>query len=105
VHASLPTHGKSSAVLHDGRTIYRGLPNPIEAGRYHSLVVETDDMNKALIVTARTADGVIMGVRHPRYCVEGVQFHPESIMTAAGHELLRNFLGYRGGYWPAQEPV
>ncbi len=98
-HAPVPTHGKSSLVYHDGRTVYTGLPNPFEAGRYHSLVVE-DGVPDVLEKTAVTSDGLVMGVRHRRYTVEGVQFHPESIMTDVGHALLRNFLGYRGGAWP-----
>ena len=97
--AEMPTHGKSSLVYHDGRTVYAGLANPLEAGRYHSLVVAADDLPDALQRTAATSDGVIMGVRHRRYAVEGVQFHPESIMTDAGHAILRNFLGNRHPLW------
>jgi para-aminobenzoate synthetase component 2 len=98
-HAPLPTHGKSSDIYHDGKRLYRGLPNPIRGGRYHSLIVELTEAS-ALVVTARTADAIIMGIRHPHFCVEGIQFHPESIMTAAGHDLLRNFLSYQSGFWP-----
>lgn len=96
-HASIPTHGKSSLIFHDGRTIYRGLPNPFEGGRYHSLVVTWNTRPLALELTAWTDDGVIMGIRHTEYTVEGVQFHPESIMTAAGHDILKNFLSYTEG--------
>jgi anthranilate synthase/aminodeoxychorismate synthase-like glutamine amidotransferase len=101
-HARVPTHGKTSAIYHDGRTIYRGLPSPFDGGRYHSLVVEWDKRPPELEASAVTADGVIMGVRHRRYVVEGVQFHPESIMTDVGHTVLGNFLSYRGGIWPEE---
>jgi anthranilate synthase/aminodeoxychorismate synthase-like glutamine amidotransferase len=99
VHAPVPTHGKKSLVYHDGRTVYRGLPSPFEAGRYHSLVVDMKDSPPQLETTARTADGVVMGVRHRQYTVEGVQFHPESIMTDVGHRVLSNFLSYATGVW------
>lgn len=89
-------HGKTSDIHHDGRTIYRGLPNPFPATRYHSLVIEPDSMPACLEVSARTRDGVIMGVRHRNLPVEGVQFHPESILTAEGMRLLQNFLEGRG---------
>jgi anthranilate synthase/aminodeoxychorismate synthase-like glutamine amidotransferase len=91
--ADLPMHGKESAIYHDGQTIFRGLPSPIIAGRYHSLVIDAASVPSTLEVSARTADGVIMGVRDRRNAVEGVQFHPESIMTPAGHDILTNFLG------------
>jgi len=100
VRAPVPTHGKSSLVYHDGRTVYRDLPNPFEAGRYHSLVVEGDSLPAVLEPAATTSDGVIMGVRHRQYVVEGVQFHPESIMTDVGHAVLRNFLSYGQPAWP-----
>jgi anthranilate synthase/aminodeoxychorismate synthase-like glutamine amidotransferase len=92
VTASVPTHGKRSLIYHDGKTIYKGLPNPFEAGRYHSLVIKGDILPAELELTAKTSDGIIMGVRHKSYNVEGVQFHPESIMTDIGHDLLVNFL-------------
>ncbi|MBI4285464.1 MAG: aminodeoxychorismate/anthranilate synthase component II [Chloroflexi bacterium] len=95
--APVPTHGKSSLIYHDDRTIYRGLPNPFEGGRYHSLVVKWETRPPALELTAWTKDGIIMGIRHTQYTVEGVQFHPESIMTPVGHDLLRNFLSYARG--------
>jgi para-aminobenzoate synthetase component 2 len=85
-------HGKSSAVRHDGKTIFAGLDQPFSAGRYHSLVVEASDLPACLEVSARTSDGVIMGLRHREMKVEGVQFHPESIMTTEGKKLLANFL-------------
>jgi anthranilate synthase/aminodeoxychorismate synthase-like glutamine amidotransferase len=102
VRAPVPTHGKSSRVYHDGRTIYKGLPNPFEAGRYHSLVIKPETCPSALKVTATTDDGVIMGVRHKDYVVEGVQFHPESIMTNVGHDVLRKFLDYSQPRWPQE---
>jgi anthranilate synthase/aminodeoxychorismate synthase-like glutamine amidotransferase len=89
-------HGKSSPVYHDSATIYAGLPNPFEAGRYHSLAVQEEDLPKDLVVTSFTSDGVIMGVRHRDYPVEGVQFHPESVLTPHGDLLLRNFLDLTG---------
>jgi anthranilate synthase/aminodeoxychorismate synthase-like glutamine amidotransferase len=86
-------HGKASWISHDGRGIFAGLPDPLEATRYHSLVVEREGLPGVLEVTAETADGVVMGLRHRKLPVEGVQFHPESILTTSGHDLLRNFLG------------
>jgi anthranilate synthase component 2 len=99
VHAPLPVHGKKSLIYHDGKTIYRGAPNPLEGGRYHSLVVEWDKKPADLEKTAWTGDGVIMGIRHKIFVIEGVQFHPESIMTGAGHLLLANFLKYTEPVW------
>lgn len=99
VHAPIPTHGKTSMVYHDKRTIYRGLPYPFEGGRYHSLVVDWEKRPEELEASAVTADGVIMGIRHRKFVVEGVQFHPESIMTEVGHTVLSNFLEYRQGVW------
>lgn len=92
VRAPKPVHGKTSWVTHDGRGIYSGLPNPMPVGRYHSLVLESSSLPGCLEVTARTARGVIMGVRHRRLPVEGVQFHPESILTTYGKKLLANYL-------------
>ena len=97
-HARLPIHGKSSRIYHDGKSIYANIPNPFEGGRYHSLVVELDELATQLEITA-SSNGVIMGIRHRVYTVEGVQFHPESIMTGAGHQILKNFLAYRYGEW------
>jgi len=98
-HAPLPTHGKSSMVYHDGTTVYKNLPNPFEAGRYHSLVVDWDNLPDYMEITAKTSDGMIMGIRHKEYVVEGIQFHPESIMTDVGHLLLANFLSHSNAYW------
>ncbi len=95
----VPTHGKTSLIYHDGRTIYEGLDNPFEACRYHSLVLVPDTVPDCLEVSARTRDGEIMGMRHKRFVVEGVQFHPESILTAAGHDILRRFLSYSKPRW------
>ncbi len=92
VRAPTVMHGKVSPIHHDGLGVYKNLPNPFEATRYHSLVIEPESLPKGLIVTARTAEGVIMGVRHREYVIEGVQFHPESIMTKVGKDLLKNFL-------------
>jgi anthranilate synthase/aminodeoxychorismate synthase-like glutamine amidotransferase len=94
-----PVHGKTSAIHHDGRTIYLGLPNPFQATRYHSLVIEAKGLPACLEVTAKTSEGTIMGVRHRKYAVEGVQFHPESILTEVGHDVLRNFLGFTRPVW------
>ena len=85
-------HGKASPVYHDGRTIYEGLPNPFSAGRYHSLAVSEQQLPDELAVSAYTSDGEIMGVRHRTLPTEGVQFHPESVLTPEGDRLLRNFL-------------
>jgi len=85
-------HGKSSQVEHDGKTIFTGLDQSFRAGRYHSLIVEENNLPSCLEVSARTSDGIIMGLRHRELNVEGVQFHPESIMTTQGMALLANFL-------------
>jgi anthranilate synthase/aminodeoxychorismate synthase-like glutamine amidotransferase len=90
--ATLPMHGKESLVYHDGETIFKELPSPITAGRYHSLVIDSESVPSTLEISAKTEDGVIMGVRNRRDRVEGVQFHPESIMTPEGHKILSNFL-------------
>jgi anthranilate synthase/aminodeoxychorismate synthase-like glutamine amidotransferase len=94
-HADELRHGKASPVYHDSATIYAGLPSPFDAGRYHSLAVLEDGLPDDLVVTAFTSDGVIMGVRHRDLPVEGVQFHPESVLTPHGDLLLRNFLDMR----------
>lgn len=85
-------HGKTSMIEHDGRSIYRQLPNPFEATRYHSLIIRRESMPDELQITAWTQEGEVMGVRHKSFPVEGVQFHPESILTQAGKALLKNFL-------------
>ncbi len=92
VRADRLMHGKTSMIHHDGRTIYRGLPNPFEATRYHSLIVRRSDLPACLEITAETKEEEIMGLRHRELPVEGVQFHPESILTRPGKDLLRNFL-------------
>ncbi|MPZ43877.1 MAG: anthranilate/aminodeoxychorismate synthase component II [Betaproteobacteria bacterium] len=92
VHAKRVMHGKTSPIHHEGKGVFAGLPNPLTATRYHSLVIERASLPASLEITAWTDDGEIMGVRHREKAVEGVQFHPESILTEAGHDLLRNFL-------------
>ena len=92
VSAPSLVHGKATEVMHDGKTIFKGLPQPFAAGRYHSLVVAPDSIPDTLEVSATTADGVVMGLRHKKLPIEGVQFHPESILTSAGPHLLKNFL-------------
>jgi anthranilate synthase/aminodeoxychorismate synthase-like glutamine amidotransferase len=92
VGASELMHGKTSAIDHDGRGVFARLPSPLTATRYHSLTIDPDRLPDALEVTATTADGTIMGVRHRHADVEGVQFHPESVLTACGHDLLANWL-------------
>ena len=91
-HARALMHGKTSMISHDGQGIYAGLPNPFVATRYHSLVIEPDDVPDSFEVTATSEDGVVMGVRHTSLPIEGVQFHPESILTTSGNDLLANFL-------------
>jgi len=92
VRASRLMHGKTSPIMHDSRTVFTGLPTPFDAIRYHSLLVEPDSLPECLEVSAWTAEGEIMGVRHKRLAIEGVQFHPESILTQYGKDLLKNFL-------------
>jgi anthranilate synthase/aminodeoxychorismate synthase-like glutamine amidotransferase len=96
VRAGQVMHGKTSLIRHNGEGVFAGLPNPFEATRYHSLVVDRDSLPDALEITAETDDGTIMGLRHRELAVEGVQFHPESVLTAVGHDLLRNFLAMAG---------
>jgi anthranilate synthase/aminodeoxychorismate synthase-like glutamine amidotransferase len=93
VRAPAVMHGKTSDIRHAGQGVFRGLPDPLTATRYHSLVVARESVPDVLEVTAETPDGLVMGLRHRELPVEGVQFHPESILTEAGHELLANFLG------------
>lgn len=92
VGAARIMHGKTSKILTDGRTIFRGLPNPFIAGRYHSLSLERDSLPSCLEISAKTEEGELMGVRHRHYPVEGVQFHPESVLTPNGKRILKNFL-------------
>lgn len=92
VHAVRLMHGKTSEINHDGRSLFHGLPNPFTATRYHSLAVERESLPDCLEISAVAGDGEIMGLRHRRYPVEGIQFHPESILTTEGMDILRNFL-------------
>ncbi|NOZ68288.1 MAG: aminodeoxychorismate/anthranilate synthase component II [Deferribacteres bacterium] len=92
VNAPRLMHGKTSMIHHDGRTIFENLPNPFEATRYHSLIIRKDTLSDEFEISAWTDMGEIMGIRHKKLVVEGVQFHPESILTKAGKDLLRNFL-------------
>jgi anthranilate synthase/aminodeoxychorismate synthase-like glutamine amidotransferase len=92
VRAERIMHGKTSTVINDGQTIFKGLPNPFVAGRYHSLIVERDSLPACFEISAETEEGEIMGIRHREYPVEGVQFHPESVLTPNGKRVLKNFL-------------
>jgi anthranilate synthase component II len=92
VRAPRVMHGKTSEIRHTGAGVFRDLPNPLTATRYHSLVVERDSVPDVLELTAESEDGLVMGLRHREFPIEGVQFHPESILTDAGHQLLRNYL-------------
>ena len=92
VRAERLMHGKTSIIYHDGKTIFEGIPNPFEATRYHSLIIKRETLPSCLEISAETKEGEIMGVRHKEFRVEGVQFHPESILTKVGMEILRNFL-------------
>ncbi len=96
VHAPAVMHGKTSLIRHTGTGVFAGLPEPLEATRYHSLVVDRASVPDCLEITAETDDGIVMGLRHRELGVEGVQFHPESILTTGGHDLLRNFLAGAG---------
>lgn len=104
LHAPELRHGKTSMVTHDGRGVYDGLPNPFIATRYHSLIVERSSIPESFEVTAESEDGVVMGVRHRTMAIEGVQFHPESILTTWGDELLANFLRTCGAI-PAEREI
>ena len=97
--ARVPVHGKTSLVYHDGKSIYKGIENPFPAARYHSLVVKKEGLPDCLEITAETMEGEVMGVRHKRYVVEGIQVHPESILTDVGHRLLANFLSFTRPGW------
>ncbi|SFF31987.1 para-aminobenzoate synthetase component 2 [Paenibacillus catalpae] len=97
VRAEKLMHGKTSEILHDGKTIFEGIPSPYTATRYHSLIVKRETLPDCLEISAETAEGEIMGLRHKEYPIEGVQFHPESIITQHGHAMLRNFLKHRTG--------
>jgi anthranilate synthase/aminodeoxychorismate synthase-like glutamine amidotransferase len=105
VRAPMVMHGKTSSITHDGRGVFSGLPNPFTATRYHSLIVEEDSLPDCLEVTARSEDGVIMGLRHRECDISGVQFHPESILTTGGHRLLANFIGAISHQHSAVSPI
>jgi para-aminobenzoate synthetase component 2 len=92
IRAAKLMHGKTSEIEHDGKTVFRGLPQRFTATRYHSLIVERKSLPRSLEISAETADGIIMGLRHRKFRVEGVQFHPESVLTSEGFRLLENFL-------------
>jgi len=96
VRAPHVMHGKTSEIRHDGRGVFEGMPNPFTATRYHSLVVDRDSVPACLEITAEAEDGLVMGLRHREFPIEGVQFHPESILTESGHDLMRNFLARVG---------
>ena len=97
IRAAKVMHGKTSPIYSDGRTIYQGLPNPFTAGRYHSLIVRRDNLPSCLEISAETEEGEIMGLRHREFPVEGIQFHPESILTPQGKRIIRNFLNLAEG--------
>lgn len=97
VRARTIMHGKTSPITHDGRGVFAGIPSPYTVVRYHSLAIRRDTLPDCLEISAQTEDGEIMGVRHREFCIEGVQFHPESIETEHGHTLLQNFLNLRVG--------
>jgi len=105
VRTPVVLHGKTSQIIHSGKGVFAGLPNPFTATRYHSLVVERDSLPSSLEITAETADGVIMGLRHRELPVEGVQFHPESILTPVGKQLLGNFVGSHANSIREPEPA
>jgi anthranilate synthase component 2 len=86
-----PMHGKTSHIVHIGRSVFKDIPSPLEVTRYHSLIIERDTCPSELEITAQTSDGIIMGVKHERKPIHGVQFHPESIATSSGHQMLKNF--------------
>lgn len=102
VRAGRVMHGKTSRILHDGRGIFRGLPCPFVAGRYHSLIVDEADLPACLEVSARSEEGEIMAIRHKSFATEGVQFHPESVLTPEGMVMLKNFLEYCSGSKPGR---
>ena len=92
IRAPKIVHGKTSEIKHDGRGIFRSVANPLTATRYHSLIVERKSLPRELMVTAETSDGIIMGLRHRKYPIDGVQFHPESVLTEWGKKILENFI-------------
>ncbi len=104
VRAGEPVHGRASRILHEGKSVFAGLPSPLTAGRYHSLVVERDSLPETLEITAWTDDGTIMGLAHREWPLVGLQFHPESILTEAGYDLLAGFLRRAGIEVAAEVP-
>ena len=92
IKAPLLMHGKTSSIMHDGKSIFKNVPNEFEATRYHSLIVEKESLPQSLEISAETKDGIIMGVRHKKFPVEGIQFHPESILTIEGKNIIKNWL-------------
>jgi len=92
INSGVVIHGKTSKIYHDGKSIFSGVENPFEAARYHSLILKKDTISSSLEVTAHTEDGIIMGVRHKNYKLEGIQFHPESFLTPVGLKILKNFI-------------
>jgi anthranilate synthase/aminodeoxychorismate synthase-like glutamine amidotransferase len=99
IERTRPVHGKSSSIYHDSHTIYSGVKNPFDAGRYHSLSIQPGTLPDSLVVSAATADGDIMGIRHNKFVVEGVQFHPESVLTPAGYDMIGHFLSISSPMW------
>lgn len=99
VRADPPMHGKTTLIHHDGKTVYSGVPSPFPGGRYHSLIVKRESFPDSLELSAWTDDKIVMGVRHKEFVVEGIQFHPESILTDVGHTILKNFLGNPQAVW------
>jgi len=93
INSGIVFHGKTSMIYHDGKTIFSGVENPFEAARYHSLIIDQESLPNCFEISAWTADGIIMGIRHKEYRLEGVQFHPESFLTSCGLQILRNFIG------------
>ena len=92
INSGVVIHGKTSKIYHDGKSIFSGVENPFEAARYHSLILKRDTIPSSLEVTARTEDGIVMGIRHEEYKLEGIQFHPESFLTPVGLKILKNFI-------------
>jgi len=92
INAPILMHGKTSPVVHDNKSIYKGIPQNFDAGRYHSLIIDENSLNGELEITSRTLDGLIMGVRHKTFPIEGIQFHPESILTKEGENIIKNWL-------------
>ncbi|MFA5374744.1 MAG: aminodeoxychorismate/anthranilate synthase component II [Dehalococcoidia bacterium] len=99
IERTRPVHGKSSPIYHDSHTIYAGVENPFAAGRYHSLSIRPGTLPDSLVVSAATADGDIMGIRHNKFVVEGVQFHPESVLTPVGYDMIVRFLSISSPVW------